>query len=218
MRLTELEFGSFLTYSPHGSSETERRSKTVMSNLKNDRYVTVDSRQVLMSLYLAEGIKKRLDTLPFAEYFRTNPILIPAPKSSLMKSNTIWVPQRLAEALLVEGLGKDVKLLLQRERPVVRSSTSQSKYRPKAIDHYNSMSVKETLDEPKEILLIDDVITRGATLLGAANKLAEIFPNARIRAFAFMRTISNSSEFVSIIDPCKGKITLRDDGETFRDP
>lgn len=218
MRLTELEFGSFLTYSPHGNSETELLSKTVMSDLKNDRYITVDSRQILMSRYLAEGIKKRLNSLPFSEYFKADPILIPAPKSSLVKSHTLWVPQRLADALVTEGLGKSVKLLLQREKSVIRSSTSLPKDRPKAIDHYNSMAVKETLDNPKEILLVDDVITRGATLLGAANRLADVFPNARIRAFAFMRTISNSDEFVRIIDPCKGKITFRDNGNTIRNP
>ena len=218
MRLTELEFGSFLTYSPHGNSETELRSKTGMSDLKNDKYITLNSKQILMSRYLAEGIKKHLNTLPFAEYFRVNPILIPTPKSSLSKLNTIWVPQRLASALVNEGLGRDVKSLLQREKSVARSSTSLPENRPKAIDHYNSMTVKKTLDEPKEILLVDDVVTRGATLLGAANKLADAFPNARIRAFAFMRTMSNPAEFANIFDPCKGKITLRDDGCTTRKP
>lgn len=65
---------------------------------------------------------------------------------------------------------------------------------------------------------MDDVITRGATLLGAVNKLADAFPNAKIRAFAFMRTMSNSAEFVNIFDPRKGKIILRDDGSTIRRP
>ena len=218
MHITELEFGSFLTYSPHGKSETELRSKTVMTELKNDKYITLSSNQILMSKYLAEGIKKYLDTLPFAEYFRVNPILIPTPKSSLSKSNTIWVPQRLASALVDEGLGIAIKSLLQREKSVTKSSTSLPENRPKAIDHYNSMAVKETLDDPRDILLVDDVITRGATLLGAANKLADAFPNARIRAFAFMRTMSNPLEFTNIFDPCKGKITLRDDGCTTRKP
>lgn len=171
-----------------------------------------------MSEYLAEGIKKHLNTLPFAEYFKISPILIPTPKSSLSKSNTIWVPQRLASALVNESLGRDVKSLLQREKSVAKSSTSLPENRPKAIDHYNSMTVKETLDDPKDILLVDDVITRGATLLGAANKLADAFPNARIRAFAFMRTMSNPGEFKNIFDPCKGKITLREDGNTIRRP
>lgn len=218
MRLTELEFGSFLTYSPRGSSETVLLSKTVMSDLKNDNYITFDSKQILMSDYLAEGIKQLLDRLPFSEYFRPDTILVPTPKSSLSKSNTLWVPQRLATALVRTGLGKEVKSLLQREKPVVKSSTSLPKNRPKPIEHYNSMAVKETLDDPKEILLIDDVITRGATLLGAANKLADAFPNAQIHALAFMRTMSDPAEFVRILDPCKGKILLREDGSTIRNP
>lgn len=218
MRLYELEFGSFLTYSPHGKLEIELRSKTAMSDLKNDKYIILNSKQILMSKYLAEGVKKCLDTLSFAEYFRANPILVPVPKSSLSKPDTIWVPQRLASALVNEGLGRDTKSLLEREKSVVRSSTSLPENRPKAVEHYNSTTVKETLDDPEEILLVDDIITRGATLLGAANKLADAFPNARIRAFVFMRTMSNPEEFKNIFDPCKGKITLRDDGSTIRRP
>lgn len=218
MRLDELEFGSFLTYSPHGNSEAALRSKTAMSDLKNDKYVTFDSRQTLMSEYLAGGIKRLLDRLPFVDYFRADPVLIPAPKSSLSKSYTIWVPHRLASALANEGLGREVKPLLQREKPVAKSSTSLPKDRPKADEHYNSMAVRETLDDPKEILLVDDIVTRGATLLGAANRLADTFPSARIRAFAFMRTMSTPANFVNVFDPCIGRITLRDDGNTMRNP
>lgn len=65
--------------------------------------------------------------------------------------------------------------------------------------------------------MIDDVVTRGATLLGVANKLADMFPNAHIRGFAAMRTITNSKEFVSINAPCVGTITLRGN-ESFRVP
>ena len=80
------------------------------------------------------------------------------------------------------------------------------------------MTVQKILDEPEEILLVDDIITRGSTLLGAANKLADAFPNTRIRAFAFMRTITNPSEFESIVKPCTGNITLREDGWPLRRP
>jgi phosphoribosylpyrophosphate synthetase len=62
--------------------------------------------------------------------------------------------------------------------------------------------------EPKEILLVDDVVTRGATIVGAANKLHDAFPGARIRAFAAMRTISPPQTFSQIVCPCVGKIML----------
>ena len=107
---------------------------------------------------------------------------------------------------------------MERVYAVAKSSRVSSDKRPKVIEHYNSMVVQKILDEPKEILIIDDVITRGSTLLGAVNRLADAFPNTQIRGFAFMRTITNSSEFESIVKPCIGKITLREDGWPLRRP
>jgi hypothetical protein len=64
---------------------------------------------------------------------------------------------------------------------------------------------------------VDDVVTRGATLLGAASRLADALPAARVRAFAAIRTISNPEEFSSITAQVIGRIEYRD-GETFRRP
>jgi len=79
------------------------------------------------------------------------------------------------------------------------------------------MKVRKLLFDPKEILLVDDVITRGATVLGAVNKIADAFPNARIRAFVVMRTISNPEEFSEIVQPCVGTIMLSGEN-TIRNP
>lgn len=66
---------------------------------------------------------------------------------------------------------------------------------------------------------IDDIMTRGATLMGAANRLNDAFPNAHIRAFAAMRTISNSDEFHEMYTPCVGVITYRSNqDDTIRRP
>ena len=218
MNIPQIDFGSFLTYSPYGKTDVEKSSRTVRTDLKRDEHISVGSNQPLMSDFLAELIKKKLDTLPFASFFNKDSILIPAPSSSLLKSHSLWVPERLANALVRTGLGKDTKSCLQRVKAVAKSSKVSSEKRPKVVDHYNSLVVQKILDEPKEILVIDDIVTRGSTLLGAVNKLADAFPNARIRGFAFMRTITNSNEFESIIKPCTGKITLREDGWPLRRP
>ena len=80
------------------------------------------------------------------------------------------------------------------------------------------MSVTGILSKPDEIILVDDVVTRGATLLDAANRLADAFPETPIRAFAAMRTISNPEEFNELYDPCVGTIDLRESGDTLRRP
>jgi phosphoribosylpyrophosphate synthetase len=69
-----------------------------------------------------------------------------------------------------------------------------------------------------DIVLVDDIVTRGSTMLGAASRLAETFSGVRITAFAAMRTVSNHEEFSAIRDPRIGRIWLREDGESFRDP
>jgi hypothetical protein len=217
MRLSEIEFGSLLSYSPRGNSDSQCRSRTVTMALKNDQYVTSGSNQILMSDYIAERLRIEITRLPFVNYFQTNPILIPVPNSSFNKSGTLWVPQRLANALFRKGLGMKVEECLKRVVPLPKSATSLAANRPKATAHFDSLEVERILFEPTEILLIDDVVTRGATLLGAANKLLEAYPDAHIRAFAVIRTISSPEDFTNIYDPRTGTITLRGEG-TFRVP
>lgn len=218
MKISQIDFGSFLTYSPYGVTDIEKSSRTTRTNLKEEGFIDVESNQIPMSDYLSGLIKKKIDTLPFASFFNENTVLIPAPSSSLLQPNSLWVPELLANALVKVGLGKDAKSCLERVYAVDKSSKVSSEKRPKVIDHYNSMGVQKILDDPSEILVIDDIVTRGSTLLGAVNRLTDAFPNTKIRGFAFMRTITNSNEFESIVKPCTGKITLRDDGWPLRRP
>ena len=57
-----------------------------------------------------------------------------------------------------------------------------------------------------KLTLIDDVITRGRTLLAAAGRLREAFPRAEIRAFALLRTLGPSETLRQVLDPCEGEI------------
>ena len=201
-----MEFGSLLTYSPYGTTDEEKRSMTFRSKLKSDGYL--ETEQILMTQYIARGIKDNLKKLPFADFFKSNPILVPTPNSSLTKANTLWVPQRLAAALVNNGLGVEVSPCLKRTNSLRKSHTISSTNRPKALEHYDTMAVQKEFTEPDEILLIDDFITRGSTFMGAANRLKDAFPNANIRGFAGIRTISQSRDFRKIYHPCKGQISL----------
>ena len=171
-----------------------------------------------MSEWVASKVRQKMAELPFAGFFKPNTVLVPIPKSSLMQPNSLWVPQRIAMALASAGLGKQVESCLIRAKAVPKATLSSPSERPTAEQHYESISVQSSLCKPDEIVLIDDVVTRGATLLGSANRLAEAFPDSHIRAFAAMRTISNPNEFEHVYDPCIGNIDLWTTGETFRRP
>jgi hypothetical protein len=216
MDLSHLEFGALLTYAPRGDSPEIRLSKDVMYVLKKDGFM--GKPQTLMSEWIAQMVQQKMPELPFASFFQPDTILIPTPKSSLMRPSTLWVPQRIATALVKIGIGKDVASCLIRAEPVRKAAFCVAEERPTALVHYESMSVQGSISPPSEILLIDDIVTRGATLMGAANRLQDAFPQSRIRAFAAMRTISNSNEFQKVYSPCMGTIDLSEWGETFRTP
>ena len=200
MQLSELNFGSLLSYSPRGDSHHVRLSRKIMVALKNDRFV--GNPQIPMSQWVAQTMQQNKNALPFTSFFQPSTILVPTPKSSLMRPDTLWVPYRLATALVRMGLGKEVDLCLTRIKPVSKAARSEPKDRPTAAEHYGTIAIQGSLSKPDEIVLIDDIVTRGATLLSAANRLADAFPGTRIRAFAAMRNISNPTEFENWYKPC----------------
>jgi hypothetical protein len=66
-------------------------------------------------------------------------------------------------------------------------------------------------------VLIDDVITKGRTILAVAARLHEALPDADIRAFALVRTMGFLPNVEHFLEPCKGFITWAG-GDARRDP
>lgn len=226
--MRELEYGSLLSYTPRPESDDTdklkqmRMSKDLMSYLKSDRIVLVQGRASAnptpMSGYVAQLLQERLTNVPFSDYFRKDVVLVPVPRSSLTRSEGLWVPERIAKAILLNNLTRNIEKCLIRTAPVRKSAWSPPSERPSPLAHYESLAVQTRLQELKEVVLVDDVVTRGSTLLGAANRLLDAFPEARIRAFAAMRTISNPHDFEGWFQPVKGKIVWRWEGDTIRRP
>jgi predicted amidophosphoribosyltransferase len=214
MKISELKYASLLSYSPHGNTPDDLESKYVTYSLKQDRYE--GQPPILMSDWVAKKTQEKSGL--FGTFFRSNTLLVPVPSSSLMEKDTLWVPERIANALVKKGFGKQVVPCLRRETAVQKAATSPAHDRPSVKDHYDSFSVQGSLSEPEDILLIDDVITRGATLLGCANRLISVFPKCRIHAFAAIRTISDPEKFKNLQDSCIGTIYLNNNGGPIRYP
>jgi hypothetical protein len=89
LSLADLKFGSLLSYSPHGKSESERIAREAMLLLKSDKFFS--DPPILMSQFISDLIVKGIGTLPFAYFFDTEPILVPIPNSALIKEDTLWV-------------------------------------------------------------------------------------------------------------------------------
>ncbi len=210
MRITSLDFGSLLCYTPRGSSSEIQHAKEVMLALKSDDFIE-EQPPIPMSEWVARTVQQQLRNLPFAFFFKPDAVLVPVPRTSLMQPDTLWVPHRIATALVKKGVGKEVAVCLARVTPLRKAAWSRPSERPKAKDHFATMSVQGRISDPSPnmIVLVDDIITRGATLLGAANRLAEVFPTARICAFGAMTTISRPDDFVGLYKPLLGTIQYR---------
>jgi len=215
MLISDLEFGSFLTYSPRGETEDILKSRRIAYNLKVDR--TFGSPPRTTTHYIVEILTQRIIQTPLQGLLGPDVSLVPIPKSSLHLPGSLWVPKRIADALVEVGLGNGAFPILERRRAVPKAAYSAPEDRPKPSDHYETIGVHLQLEPMQRIVLVDDVITRGATMLGAASRLAEAYPEAEIRAFAMIRTMSQPEAFVHIEDPRLGHIRLHGD-QTFRDP
>lgn len=218
-----LEFGSLLAYCPRPDDVTEslrteaRQSHNLGLSLKSGRAIG-DPPLTVAARVVAHLKSIRGPPHPLAGFFSPSATLVPVPKSTLLTKGALWVPDQLSHELVRGGLGKVVAPLLERTEPIPKAATSVSTERPTAQRNYETLRVRKSLESASELILVDDVVTAGATLLGSASRLASEFPDIPIKGFAAARTISVVVRFRTTVEPVVGMIVLRPDGRTQRDP
>ena len=119
--------------------------------------------------------------------------------------------------LLEEGLANNVMCNVRRDHQVQKSAFQAQGSRPNVKTHYDSISVADELLKPTRILLVDDIVTKGCTLHACASRVHDIFPHAKIKAFAMVRTMGLVPDIDTIIEPCVGRIRAFEH-EAKRDP
>jgi len=214
--LSELEFGAFLAYAPHGTEAESIRSRRVVRELKEDRLLQIGTTAIRMPDFAVQRLGEELKRTPLEPLFGADVTLVPAPRSSPLPKHGLWPALRICEAMRAAGLAGEVLACVARVAAVAKSAHSKGQDRPKASQHLESLRVERELLAASRVLVVDDVVTRGATLLATASLVHEAFPKAEIRAFALVRTIS-PGDVEKILDPCRGVIELRG-GDTFRRP
>jgi predicted amidophosphoribosyltransferase len=157
------------------------------------------------------------DSAPLAGFFEAKDVLVPVPGSAPYVAGGLWTAEVLAVALVNEGLGRIAWTGLRRVRAVPKSASAAPGERPTVNLHYESFVIERRAIAPERIVLIDDVVTKGRTLLAAASRVHEAFPCARVRAFALVRTMGLISGVQRLLDPCRGEIRWRA-GDAYRSP
>lgn len=143
------------------------------------------------------------------EFLAPDAVLVPAPRSApLASKDALWPARILCEALVRGGLGFEVLPCLVRTEAVRKSAYAGVGERPTPRRHYDTIRVElELLVRPARITVVDDIITKGATLLAAASRVGEAFPSADVRVFALVRTMGLVQDIEHILTPCRGRIT-----------
>jgi hypothetical protein len=78
---------------------------------------------------------------------------------------------------------------LVRHTPVPKSAFQAARERPDAQRHFETIDVLELPLVKERITLVDDFVTKGNTLLGAASRLATVHSSGTLTAFALVRTM-----------------------------
>lgn len=201
--LSEVLFAAALVYSPRGTSEVSRKSREqVRDPAKRADADFLNQVSTHLRGFLPADI--------VADFLSEDVVLVPTPRRTpLPAKDALWPAKLICEALIRGGLGGRVLPCLTRIEAVPKSAFASPGERPLPHRHYDTMRVeRELLEAPARVTLVDDFVTKGATLIAAASRVKEAFPKAEVRAFALVRTMGLIPEIAKMGDPCRGRITF----------
>jgi hypothetical protein len=208
---SSVPFGACFVYAPRGAGAVSAAARVLCRRVKTgDPLWTPRYAGCVVQLWLRGA--------HFQRVFSQDATLVPVPGSTPASCSASWTAWQLATAFRELGLARGIWTALARRTPVTKSATAAVGRRPTVWQHYDSMSVGPAPSpQPQKIVLIDDVITKGRTLLAAAARLRASLPSIDVRAFALVRTQGFLSRADRLLDPCEGFVYWAG-GDARREP
>jgi hypothetical protein len=211
--LANLPFASCYVYSPRASGYVAEAARELCARVKAGD-------ALWLPRYAGFVYRSSLEDRRLAELFARGAVLVPVPGSARTGAAP-WAALRLAVALREVGFALRLWTGLLRRYPVTKSATAPPAARPTVQQHYDSLvavPVGMPIATPApRIVLIDDVITKGRTMLAAAARLRSILPHADIRGLALIRTQGFLSHIEQLAEPCHGVVRWAG-GDARREP
>ena len=166
-----LEYAAALSYSPRGDSQISKTSRAYRDALKRADPVFLQKAAAHVAAQVAKGL--------FAGIFGVGTTLIPVPGSAPRRDqSSLWVPERLCQSLVKAKLSDEIWSPLRWTRAVPKSAFALRGERPTVQVHIDSLTIDDYLAPSESLVLVDDFVTKGRTLLACASLLAAAFPAA----------------------------------------
>ena len=193
-----LPYRVHFAYSARGTSAAAERGRRVRDWMKQGRRPEAVVRR-MHEESVARGVR-------LGGYLDADAVLVPVPRSAPRRDDALWPALELCVALRDAGLGASVERLLERVAAVPKSAfIRRAAARPSPGTHAESLRAVGTLVDAASVTLVDDVVTRGSTLLGCAAVLRAARPGLTVRAFAFLRAVDGLDDHHA---PHEGTVTL----------
>ena len=197
-----LSFAACYVYSPSGEGQAARRSRLLCGRLKR-------CRPGWLQFFAARVGAECQRPGRLAGLFPPTTILVPIPQNPRHPREAPWVTYQLACQLQQRGLASHVWPVLAHRRSIAPSAHCHRWQRPSVLEHWQALgcdAIAPPAAAQLRVVLIDDVVSRGRTLLAAALRLHGHFPQASISAFALFRTLGFAAHIGHVLQPCKGQI------------
>lgn len=196
-------------YSPRGLSDVAARSRQLRDAIKRADAALVPQ--------LAARIRQLFDEGTFPGFFGPGVTLVPVPGRAPLVPGALWVPDKIARALQAVGLAAEVWPTLKRRYAVPKSAWAAPGQRPEVQQHFDSFEVTDRVPPTEAIVLVDDFVTKGRTLIAAASRLAADLEGIEVRAFAVVRTMGLVLDIPRIREPVVGELVF-ENGDVSRTP
>jgi len=186
-----------LVYSPRGDSQVSKASRTVCYGIKQGKpHMVTQAITRLAEVWQDEGM---------GDFFGPDVIVVPAPRSAPLVTGALWPGQVICREIVARGLAKAVQPALTRVTRVTKSAGAKD--RPDIHKHMETMEAVPWLSDGggPRVTIVDDVITKGATLYAGSVLIRDVMPEADVRVFAVVRTMSQG-DVERILTPCVGVV------------
>ncbi len=193
--LSTISCASWLVYATQAGDQNAKRVKNLILDIKTDR-VDATTGVPLVRLAIERAVAHL--TAESRAAFDGHPMLVPVPGSGLTKPHTVWPSRRVCEELVRQGLAQDVLPVVHRTTAVPKSAGSA--VRPPLDQHLKSLTVQAHLSPPSRLMLVDDVVTSGTTMMACAIKLAQVFPGVPVSGFALAR-VQSTGDPIRVFEP-----------------